>query len=212
MKKFLSLAVCILFSGSILAQEKDTIILENGARIPCKIIEQNQINHSLRIVLPAGDTINYSNYKAFKRFDDLKYIYQQGKTRSPSGMAAASFLIPGLGQLMLGKPSGLLILTGWTICFATMLASAGPVFHALFIASPDDPDYHVRSGPFLIALAGGFSLRFCSAASAYHLAEIRNSREGNRNSASVSLLPYTGYPSPLTGNTIPVGLSIRISF
>lgn len=216
MKRCLLFLALLTISSIVMAQENfnDTIFLENGARIPCKIIEQNQTNHSLRIVLPAGDTINYSGYQAFKIFGGQKYIYQQAKTRNPFGMATASFLIPGLGQMMLGKASGLLFFTGWTICFATMLTAGRPLFHAIFIAGPDDPNYYKTPTLFLIGLAGGFSIRIWSAANASHLAKINNSnlRERNRNTSSVSLLPYTGYASPLTGNATPVGLSIRINF
>lgn len=216
MKRCLLFLVLLTISSIVMAQEnsKDTIFLENGARIPCKIIEQNQKNHSLRIVLPAGDTINYSGYQAFKRFDDQKYIYQQAKSRNPSGLATASFLIPGLGQMMLGESSGVLFFTGWTICFATMLATGKPLLHAIFITGPDDPNYYKTPILFLIGLAGGVSIRIWSATNASHLAKMYNFnlRERNRNTGSVSLLPYTGYASPLTGNATPVGLSIRINF
>lgn len=199
-----------------MAQEnfRDTIFLENGARIPCRIIELNQINHSLRVVLPSGETINYFKYQAFKRSDGQKYTYQQAIIRNPGGMATASFLIPGLGQMMLGKPSGGLFFTGWAICFATMLTAGRPLFRASFFTGPDDPNYNKVPPLFLIGLAGGFSLRIWSTVNASHVAKIHNShlREMNRNTGSVSLLPYTGYASPLTGNATPVGLSIRINF
>jgi hypothetical protein len=216
MKRCLMFLALLTISTIVMAQEnfRDTIFLENGARIPCKIIEQYQINHSIRVVLPTGGTLICSHYLAFKRFDDLNYIYQQGHTRNPSGMATASFLIPGLGQMMLGESSGVLFFAGWTICFGTMLAAGKPMFKAIFFTGPDDPNYHKTPILFLIGMAGGFSIRIWSAANASHLAKIHNSnlRERNRNTGSVSLLPYTGYASPLTGNATPVGLSIRINF
>jgi hypothetical protein len=216
MKRCLLFPVLLTFTSIIVAQENlmDTIIIENGARIPCKIIEQNQINHSLRIVLLTGDTINCSDYQAFKKFHDLKYTYQQGKTRNPSSLAFASFLIPGLGQGVLGESSGGLFFAGWAICFTTMLVAGKPLFKAIFLTGPDDPNYYKTPTLFLIGLAGGISIRIWSAANASHLAKMHNLnlRERNRNTGSVSLLPYTGYASPLTGYTIPVGLSIRINF
>lgn len=215
MKRCLLFLALLTFSAIVIAQEnfRDTIILENGVRISCKIIEQHQKSRSVRIALPTGGTLICSHYLAFKRYDDLNYIYPQGYTRNPSGMATASFLIPGLGQLMLGKSSGVLFFAGWAICFSTMLAAGKPIFKAIFFTGPGDPNYKTPILP-LIAMAGGISIRIWSAANASHLAKMHNFnlRERNRNTGSISLLPYTCYASTLTGNATPVGLSIRINF
>jgi TM2 domain-containing membrane protein YozV len=129
------------------------------------------------------------------------YHFQIGDPYNPGVMGFASFVIPGLGQIIEGE-------TVRGICF--LGAIVGLNVYRRFSFSNSGSSGYQRN--LLIAKLG---IHIWSMFDAVHMAKVNNVefRNQNKTAINISLVPYLGSDEYYKfNNDIPVGMTLLISF
>jgi hypothetical protein len=157
-----------------------------------------------------------AQYKLDKtRYDYKNYNYLKEDPHSPVSSAVASFLIPGLGQMICGEG---LRGTGFLLAWASGLtvSVAGLLYTSSVTES--DPDFwqvQTTSKRMIIGgLAGAAAVWIWSIADAQRVAKVNNLafRDKNRTSFNIRLQPYINLEDYDLIGKAPVGFSLKITF
>lgn len=140
-------------------------------------------------------------YKDLKKIYDHKdYTREQDQSYRPTGVAVASFFIPGLGEMICGE--------GWrgTAFLGTWLA--GHFVALVGIAELSDNIYYT-------GVIGALATRVVSTIDASRIAKVKNMYNRDlkeKNALDVSLYPSISYIKTAEGVQPTTGLTLSISF
>jgi hypothetical protein len=153
--------------------------------------------------------ITNAQYRINKTKYDLKaYHYQVGDPYNPGVMGFASFVIPGLGQILEGE-------TARGFGFFGGFVGLNIIKYRILMRPSSGPLNGVTSlnrNTVRYVLAG---LHIWSLFDAIHVAKINNMafRDQNKTTFDLQLLPYVGsYDYSTLNNEVPVGLTLLINF
>jgi len=156
-------------------------------------------------------SINKQNY------DSRLYTPHYGDVYNPALSGVCSFLIPGLGQMISGEVGrGLGFLGGYTGCGVVYVVGFAQYYSSLF-------DYNVKysngrnSGvrTMLIGAGGMLAVSVWSIVDAVKVAKVNNMYIQDRRNKSAVSLQFAPYIEPISINneqSVPVGLSMRVTF
>ena len=153
--------------------------------------------------------ITDAQYRINKTKYDLKtYHYQVGDPYNPGVMGFASFVIPGLGQILEGE-------TVRGLGFFGGFVGLNIIKYRILRRPSSGPLNGVTSlnrNTVRYVLAG---LHIWSLFDAIHVARVNNMvfRDQNKTTFDLQLLPYVGsYDYSTLNNEVPVGLTFLINF
>ena len=151
--------------------------------------------------------ITDAQYRINKTKYDLKaYHYQFGDPFNPGVMGFASFVIPGLGQILEGE-------TVRGLGFFGGFVGLNIIKYRIRMGHPIGSSNKVTSlNTVRYVLAG---LHIWSLFDAIHVARVNNMafRDQNKTTFDLQLLPYVGsYDYSTLNNEVPVGLTLLINF
>lgn len=148
-----------------------------------------------------------AQYKVNKTKYDLKtYHYQVGDPYNPGVMGFASFVIPGLGQILEGETArGFGFIGGWV---------GLNIIKYRVLMRPNSGSEHNTNylNTVRYVLVG---LRFWSLFDAIHVAKVNNMvfRDQGKSTFDLQLLPYVGsYDYFRFNDEVPAGLTLLINF
>jgi len=151
--------------------------------------------------------ISNAQYKVNKSKYDLKtYHYQFGDPYNPGVMGFASFVIPGLGQILENETArGFCFIGGWV---------GLNIIKYRVLMRPTSGSVHSTNYPNTVqyVLVG---LHIWSLFDAIHVSKVNNMvfRDQSNTSFDLQLLPYVGsYDYFRFNNEVPVGITLLINF
>ncbi len=163
------------------------------------------------LILSFSCTAQYRVNK--KNYAYRMYSFQPGDPYNPSGAGMASFFIPGLGQMICGEGArGAGFLLGCMGSFSMIIIGLTMEYYEW------DPDFQQKMATqkilCLSGLAGSATFWIWSIGDAVKVAKVNNMafRDKRKIQGETNIYPYIKYPSPLTNNKVPVGVSVCINF
>ena len=153
-------------------------------------------------------------YREYKNYYDYHlYEHQKGDPYSRFWTGAASFLIPGLGQVFEGQwVRGLLFFAGNIALYSGYVANMNVEYDSagnVVSSSPASPMAYV-------CFFGQLGLDLWSIIDAVHIAKIKNmyyqDLKAMRSSLDVDLEPYFAYTPSSDGVKPVTGLSLKLNF
>jgi hypothetical protein len=142
--------------------------------------------------------------------DTRAYSFKKSDPFNPISAGIASLIIPGLGQMISGKPGrGVLFLTGFTGCLAV---SAEGLFKYWSSAGGNygvDPFQVFKAG-----LVGALCIDLWSIADAVNVAKVNNLvlRIKHRSSYNLNIKPFLNTPDYGLKHNIPIALGFKVTF
>jgi len=153
----------------------------------------------------------FSQYKINKtKYDYHTYTYQIGDPYNPSVAGVASFLLPGLGQMLSGEGDrGVAFLLG-DIGFAVICV----VGYENALNYIETKSGATGIGAMVIGLMGTIVIDIWSIVDAVHVAKVNNLafRDKNKSSLNFKIQPYFGNMASTRSSNIPMGLSLKMTF
>jgi TM2 domain-containing membrane protein YozV len=139
--------------------------------------------------------------------DTRAYSFKKSDPYNPTRAGMSSLIIPGLGQMISGKPGrGILFLTGFTGCLAV-----SAVAFVKWAQSPNRkyPIQVIRAG-----LIGALCIDLWSIGDAVKVAKVNNLvlRIKHRTSYNLNIKPFMNTPDYGLKHNIPIGLGFRATF
>ena len=157
-----------------------------------------------------------AQYKINKsKYDYRTYSYKDGDRYVPAAAGVASFVIPGLGQMISGEPArGLAFLGGFTVC--TIATSVGLIQLVNTIGSGISGEVPDGNGLFLMA-AGGIGMYvfdIWAIIDAVRVAKVNNLvyRDKNKNSYNFQLHPYIKPEYYSQNEKLCMGITLKVGF
>ena len=153
-------------------------------------------------------------YREYKKYYDYHlYEHQKGDPYSRFWTGAASFVIPGLGQIFEGEwVRGLLFIAGNAALYSGYRANMNVEYDSagnVVSATPDGPLAYV-------CFFGQLGLDLWSIIDAVHVAKIKNmyyqDLKAMRGSLDIDLEPYFAYTPSSNGITPAAGFSLKLNF
>jgi TM2 domain-containing membrane protein YozV len=142
--------------------------------------------------------------------DSRAYSFKKGDPFNPTSAGIASLIIPGLGQMISGKPGrGVLFLTGFTSCLA--VSAVGLVKYAYSA----DGKHEAKALQVLGAgLSGALCIDLWSIGDAVNVAKVNNLvlRNKHRSSYNLKINPFIDTPDYDLKHNIPIGLDFKVTF
>ena len=146
-------------------------------------------------------TVTDAQYKINrKKYDYHTYQHQTGDPYNPAFAGFASFLVPGMGQMVSGEVGrGACFLGGCTGCFLLMVIGGS--------TATAESGY----GIVLLGFAGMVAIDLISLVDAVHVAKVNNLafRDKYKTSFKVQLSPWVG---SVHNESVPAGLSLKLKF
>lgn len=169
------------------------------------------------VILTGILILNYTcsaQYSVNKKDYDFRiYTYQPGDPYNPRGAGEASALIPGLGQMICGEGArGAGFLLGWMGSLSIFIIGITMDY------DERDPDFQQKITTQKVlcfsGLAGSVTFWIWSIKDAVKVAKVNNMafRDKRKVQRETNIYPYIKYPSPLTNDRVPVGVSVCINF
>jgi len=158
-------------------------------------------------------THSFSQYRINKfNYDYHSYYYRIGDPYNPTVAGVASFLIPGLGQMVSGESVRGLTFFGadlgcWIIYAIGYSASAIDIANGGTGAA--------GAGQMLIGLLGSVVVDIWSTVDAVHVAKVNNLafRDKYMSSLNYKIMPYFGNKASIAYNEkMPIGITLNITF
>lgn len=142
-----------------------------------------------------------------KTYDRRTYHYEQGDRYSPAVAGIASFLIPGLGQMVCGE-------TVRGLCFmvpAYTGATVGMVELVRGMSGMTDSESNAGA-VFLFSFGLYYALELWSTIDAVHVAKVNNMAFRDKQGATYRLKvePFVGFSNYSLNRNIPIGVSLKI--
>jgi TM2 domain-containing membrane protein YozV len=142
--------------------------------------------------------------------DTRAYSFKKSDPFNPISAGIASLIIPGLGQMISGKPGrGVLFLTGFTGCLAV---SAMAFVKSAFSA---DMKYVAKTRQVSEAgLIGALCIDLWSIGDAVNVAKVNNLvlRNKHKSSYNLKINPFIDTPDYGLKHNIPIGLDFKVTF
>ena len=140
-------------------------------------------------------------YKELKEYYNYKdYVKEPDQAHSPVGVGIASYLIPGLGEMICGSGwRGAAFMGGWLACHYCCIASIMELSDAMYYTS----------------ILGAQAIRIISCIDATRVAKVKNmyKRDLKRMYAvDVDLYPSTNYIKTASGIQPVSGLTLAVRF
>jgi len=153
--------------------------------------------------------ISNAQYRTNKKtYDRRTYHFEQGDRYSPAVAGIASFLIPGLGQMVCGEMvRGLCFMvpayTGVTVSMVELVRGMSGMANS-------EPN---AGNVFLITLGLYYALELWSTVDAVHVAKVNNMAFRDKQGATYRLKvePFVGLANYSLNRNIPIGITLKIS-
>lgn len=153
--------------------------------------------------------ISNAQYRINKKaYDSRTYHYEKGDRYSPAVAGIASFLIPGLGQMVCGEMvRGLCFMvpayTGVTVGMVELVRGMSGMSHS-------DSD---AGAVLLFSLGLYYALELWSTVDAVHVAKVNNMafRDKHGTAYRLKVEPFVGLANYSLNRNIPIGISLKIS-
>jgi hypothetical protein len=146
-------------------------------------------------------TITNAQYRFNKKKYDYKtYQHQTGDPYNPAFAGFASFLVPGMGQMVSGE-------VGRGACFLGGCTG----FFLLSVIGGSTAEGESGYGVIFLGFAGIIAIDLISLVDAVHVAKVNNLvfRDKYKTSYKLQLSPYFG---SFKTESIPAGLSLKVKF
>ena len=143
--------------------------------------------------------------------DSRAYSFKKSDPFNPISAGIASLIIPGLGQMISGKPGrGVLFLTGFTGC----LAVSAVAFVKLAYSAGGNYGVDVPLQVFRAGLVGALCIDLWSIADTVNVAKVNNLvlRIKHRTSYNLNIKPFLNTPDYGLKHNIPIGLALKVTF
>lgn len=173
----------------------------------------------ISILLVSGANVEAQRYSVIKKeYDYHLYTPQPGDPYNPVISGVCSFLVPGLGQMIDGEVGrGLGFMAGTAGCI--LIFGTGEIFLVkTIIGGMEGENTNTPSTLGLtfiyVGLGGMTVLDIWSIIDATHIAKVKNMYRQDHGKANLSLelKPYIESIAMNNRVTIPVGLSLMVSF
>lgn len=172
----------------------------------------------ITLCLTVFSTLNAQTYsEKAAMYDTHQYISGFNDPYDPALAGVASFLIPGLGQMICDETSrGLAFLGGYVGCFALTCYGYVEFYESLFETMDIGSNINLKGGSKMaLGTAGMLGIGIWSIFDAIHVAKVNNMYfQDHRKTGSVHF-EIAPYAEPISMNnqiTVPVGLSLKATF
>jgi hypothetical protein len=151
-----------------------------------------------------------------KKYDHLGYSPQTGDPYNPRSAGTASFLIPGLGQMISGEVGrGTIILGSYWGCLG--MGVGGSIALLNEVNKPEAQGSGKKAGNDLLILVAGFIgaivIDLWQVGDAVRVAEVNNlAFRDLKKPAKLIIVPYINTTYYQNYRSVPLGVSCRISF
>lgn len=157
------------------------------------------IGYSASAQTPEGiePGMKYRELKEYYSYKDYEKMPDQ--YRSPAGVGVASYLIPGLGQMICGEGwRGTAFLGGWLACHFVTLTGIAELSDAMYWSG----------------IAGAQALRIISCIGATRVAKVKNmyKRDLGEYALEVDLYPSMNYIKTAEGIQPATGFTLALKF
>ena len=139
--------------------------------------------------------------------DTRAYSFKKGDPFNPISAGIASLIIPGLGQMISGKPGrGIPFLMGFTGCLAISAVA--------FVKGAYSADATKAFQVSEAGLVGALCIDLWSIADAVNVAKVNNLvlRNKHRTSYNLNIKPFLNAPDYGLKHNIPIGLDFKVTF
>jgi TM2 domain-containing membrane protein YozV len=137
------------------------------------------------------------------------YSFQKGDPYNPSSAGAASFFIPGLGQMMSGE-------TGRGLCFLGGFTAVLVTCFAVSYSYVDKPEYESAPGAYfaMAGIIGALSIDLWSVSDAVKVAKIKNLalRDRKKTSVDLNITSFLDTSNTILAHKPALGISLKITF
>ncbi|GAA4830799.1 hypothetical protein [Algivirga pacifica] len=169
---------------------------------------------TLFFVLFAFSTVSNAQYSVWKhQYNAAEYIPQYGDRYDPTIAGVASFLAPGLGQIVAGETGrGLGFFGGFVGSYVVMSVGAVQLVESVDEYGNTDGS---GAGLMLLGLAGAATTYIWSIFDAVKVAKINNMALRDKyktGQINVTINPYVGLNQPTYREGVPLGATLGIRF
>lgn len=189
-RKILALAA-FLAAGTALASAQDIVTMKNGDTVAAKVLEIDDVS------------VKYRNYSSLYRAAD--YTWAPGDRYLPALSGVASFIIPGLGQMICGEVGRGFAFLGMTVGVPVVATVAAVAFDS----------YASMASCIAVGVLGCLAIDIWNIVDAVQVAKIKNMylQDMRREySFDMDLFPSVNCIPTSSGMQTSFGLTLAMSF
>lgn len=189
-RKILALAAFVA-TGTALASAQDIVTMKNGDTVAAKVLEIDEVS------------VKYRNYSSLYRASD--YVWAPGDRYLPALSGVASFIIPGLGQMICGEVGRGFAFLGMTVGVPVVATVAAVAFDS----------YASMASCIAVGVLGCLAIDIWNIVDAVQVAKIKNMylQDMRREySFDMDLFPSVNCIPTSSGMQTSFGLTLAMSF